>query len=53
MRANDGILVEEDDVGFPDFAGDDPDDGDAAKLARLPAQLVVLPQLKPRQDNSR
>ena len=39
------ILVEEDDVGFPDFAGHDAYDSDAAELARFPAKLVVLPQL--------
>ena len=39
------ILVEEDDVGFPDFAGHDTNDGDATEVARFPAKLIILPQL--------
>jgi len=37
------LLVKEHDVGFPDFTGDDADDGDVAEFARFPPQLIVVP----------
>ena len=39
------VLVEEDDVGFPDFVGCDANDADGAELCRVPLQLVISPQL--------
>jgi len=45
-RTSVDVLVKENDVGLPDFASDDADDCDVAELTRLPAQLVVMPELQ-------
>ena len=40
-------LVEENNVGFPDFMRKNSDDVDATVLTGIPLELVVVPQLKP------
>ena len=41
-------LVEQNDVGFPDFLRHDSNDVDLRIVARLPLQLIVIPQLQQR-----
>ena len=42
---NNCLLVEEDNVGFPDFVGREAEDADAAVVRLVPPELVVVPHL--------